>query len=51
MSQAAASGVTCILFGAGVGNSTDAVGNPPSDDYWWITKAQRYYKSPVYLND
>jgi hypothetical protein len=43
--EAAAAGVNCILFGAGVGNSTDAVGAPPTDDYWWITKAQRYYNS------
>ncbi|MBE5958190.1 MAG: hypothetical protein E7254_04920 [Lachnospiraceae bacterium] len=43
--EAKAAGVNCILFGAGVGNSTDAVGAPPTDDYWWITKAQRYYNS------
>lgn len=40
-------GVTTILFGAGVGASTDAVGDPPADSYWWITKAQRYYQKPV----
>ena len=49
MQEAADAGVTCILFGAGVGSSTDAVGDPPTDDYWWITKAQRYYKNPVWL--
>lgn len=49
MQEAADAGVTCILFGAGVGSSTDAVGYPPSDSYWWITKAQRYYNNPVWL--
>lgn len=49
MQEAADAGVTCILFGAGVGSSTDAVGDPPTDSYWWITKAQRYYKNPVWL--
>lgn len=42
-------GVTTILFGAGVGASTDAVGSPPADSYWWITKAQRYFQNPVPL--
>lgn len=45
MKETEDAGVTCILFGAGVGSSTDAVGTPPGDDYWWITKAQRYYNS------
>ena len=49
--EAMEAGVTAILFGAGVGDSTDAVGNPPGEDYWWITKAQRYYKDPVYLEN
>jgi len=49
MQEAADAGVTCILFGAGVGSSTDAVGDPPLDHYWWITKAQRYYDNPVWL--
>lgn len=48
--EAKAAGINCILFGAGVGASTDAVGSPPADDYWWITKAQRYLKNPVSLN-
>ncbi|SHO50284.1 hypothetical protein [Anaerocolumna xylanovorans] len=48
--EAKAAGITCILFGAGVGASTDAVGSPPADDYWWITKAQRYLRNPVSLN-
>ena len=50
MQEAADAGVTCILFGAGVGSSTDAVGDPPGDDYWWITKAQQYYKNPIFLH-
>lgn len=49
MQEAADAGVTCILFGAGVGASTDAVGYPPTDNYWWITKAQRYYENPIWL--
>lgn len=51
MEEAKDAGITCILFGAGVGSSTDAVGDPPTDDYWWITKAQRYYRNPVLLNE
>lgn len=43
-------GVRLILFGAGVGDSTDGVGNPPTDDFWWITKVQRYYENPVPAN-
>ncbi|MCA9021727.1 MAG: hypothetical protein KDA74_16370, partial [Planctomycetaceae bacterium] len=38
-----------ILFGAGVGISTDAIGSEPTDDYWWITKVQEYYQDPVPL--
>lgn len=49
MEEARDAGITCILFGAGVGASTDAVGDPPGDNYWWITKAQRYYNNPVPL--
>lgn len=45
MDDAARSGVIAILFGAGVGASTNSVGDPPSDGYWWITKAQRYFAS------
>ena len=44
-------GVTTMLFGAGVGDSTDSVGSPPEDSYWWITKAQRYYKDPVLIDN
>lgn len=49
MQEAVDAGVTLILFGAGVGASTDCVGDPPGDSYWWITKAQQYYKNPVEL--
>jgi len=49
MSEVRDAGITCILFGAGVGDSTDGVGSPPSDDYWWITKVQRYYKNLIQL--
>jgi hypothetical protein len=45
--NAANAGVNSILFGAGVGDSTDGVGSPPTDDYWWITKIQKYYLNPV----
>ncbi|MGG7177533.1 cellulose binding domain-containing protein [Clostridium paraputrificum] len=51
MEEAKDAGIVSILFGAGVGASTDAVGSPASDDYWWITKAQRYYKNPLELGD
>ncbi|MBR3646138.1 MAG: hypothetical protein IKN54_06940, partial [Lachnospiraceae bacterium] len=49
MQEAADAGVTVMLFGAGVGASTDCVGTPPGDSYWWITKAQQYYKQPIAL--
>jgi len=42
MTAAAKAGVVSVLFGAGVGNSTNNVGNPPTDAFWWITKAQDY---------
>lgn len=50
MQEAKDAGITTILFGAGVGASTDAVGDPPADHYWWITKCQRYLKNPLSLN-
>ena len=40
-------GVHLVLFGAGVGFSTDGVGAPPTDDYFWIQKVQQYYKNGV----
>lgn len=49
MQETLDAGVVSILFGAGVNSSTDAVGSPASDDYWWITKAQRYLKNPLPL--
>ncbi|TWT29280.1 cellulose binding domain-containing protein [Blastopirellula retiformator] len=48
---ARAAGVRQILFGAGVGASTDSIGSEPTDDYWWITKVQQYYQDPVLLQD
>lgn len=45
--DAARAGVVAALFGAGVPNSTANVGDPPSDGYWWITKAQRYLTNPA----
>ena len=50
MEEAKDAGVISMLFGAGVGASTDAVGSPPTDDYWWITKAQHYFKNPLPLD-
>lgn len=38
-------GIISVLFGAGVGASTDGIGNPPSDNYFWIQKVQDYYSS------
>lgn len=47
MAAAAQAGVMAVMFGAGVGNSTTNVGNPPTDSFWWITKAQDYLASPA----
>ncbi len=47
MKEAVDAGVISILFGAGVGISTDGVGSDPTDDFWWITNIQRYYENPV----
>ncbi|MGE9293336.1 MAG: cellulose binding domain-containing protein, partial [Puniceicoccales bacterium] len=44
-------GVAVALFGAGVGASTDGVGSPPTDDYWFISKVQEYYDNPVILGE
>ncbi|UXI66542.1 cellulose-binding domain-containing protein [Tahibacter amnicola] len=49
MQEARDAGVSMILFGAGVGASTDGVGSPPTDDYWWISRVQDYYDAPVLL--
>ena len=51
MEEAKAKGVISVLFGAGVNSSTDGVGSPPTDDYWWITKVQDYFANPVPLDD
>lgn len=50
MKETKEAGVISILFGAGVNASTDAVGSPAPDNYWWITKAQRYLKNPLNLD-
>lgn len=50
MQEAAEAGIVGIYFGAGVGDSTDGVGSPPSDGYWWISKVQEYYENPVLLD-
>ncbi|MFN7921116.1 MAG: cellulose binding domain-containing protein [Bryobacteraceae bacterium] len=49
MQEAARAGVVSILFGAGVGASTSSVGDPPTDGFWWIVKAQDYLRAPVLL--
>lgn len=36
-------GIISVQFGAGVNASTDGVGSPPSDNYFWIQKVQGYY--------
>lgn len=43
MKECKDAGIICVQFGAGVGASTDGIGNPPSDDYFWIQKVQGYY--------
>ncbi len=47
MPEAATSNIIAVLFGAGVGSSTDGVGSPPTDNFWWITAVQRYYQNPA----
>lgn len=47
MDKARDAGVVSVLFGAGINSSTDGVGSPPTDDYWWITMVQRYFNNPV----
>lgn len=49
--EARDAGITQILFGAGVGISTDGVGSPPTDGYWWITRVQDYFENPVPLGE
>lgn len=38
-------GIIAALFGAGVGDSTDGVGQPPTDAWFWIQAIQEYYLS------
>jgi chitodextrinase len=40
-------GIISVLFGAGVNASTDGVGSPPTDNYFWIQKVQKYYNAGV----
>jgi chitodextrinase len=56
MQEAANAGVVAILMGAGVGASTRGIPQPgaypeavPTDGYYWITRVQEYYASPVKL--
>ncbi|MFN4257861.1 MAG: cellulose binding domain-containing protein [Gemmataceae bacterium] len=49
MQEARDAGIVAILFGAGVGESTDGVGSPPTDGYWWISQVQEYYLDTVML--
>lgn len=50
MQEAVDAGVIGLLWGAGVGMSTDGVGSPPTDGYWWINKVQEYFRNgPVPL--
>lgn len=47
------SGTKLVLMGAGVGASTDGIGNPGTtltDDHFWIQKLQSYYNNPVSAN-
>lgn len=37
-------GIIAAMFGAGVGESTTNIGYPPTDNYFWIQKAQIYYE-------
>lgn len=49
--EAKNSGVIIALFGAGVGASTDGIGDPPTDDYFWVQKVQTYYQNgPIPLD-
>ena len=36
-------GIIVAMFGAGVGISTQGISDPPTDDYFWIQKVQKYY--------
>lgn len=43
--EAKDAGVIVALFGAGVGASTDGVGSPATDGFFWIQKVQNYYEN------
>lgn len=45
MQETKDAGVVSVLFGAGVNSSTDGVGSPATDDYFWIQKVQEYYEA------
>lgn len=49
MQEARDAGITMVLFGAGVGESTHGTGAPPTDGYWWIAQTQDYFQQPVLL--
>jgi hypothetical protein len=49
MQEARDNRIISVLFGAGVGTSTDGVGAPPTDGHWWIVQAQKYFQNPVPL--
>jgi len=51
MTAARNAGVDVMLFGDGVGNSTNGRGYNNTDSFWWITAAQKYYENPVPLNE
>lgn len=51
MEATSRSGVVSAMFGAGVGASTSGIGNPPTDQYFWVQKVQEYYlDGPVPLD-
>jgi len=51
MQQVKDAGIITTLFGAGVGISTDGIGDPATDDYFWVQKVQNYYlDGPINLD-
>ncbi len=55
MQATADAGVVAVMFGAGVGTSTqgtprsDTTDGEPTDGGWWVTLVQRYLSDPVLL--
>jgi hypothetical protein len=50
LAEAKAAGIVTLMYGAGVGDSTDNVGlnnMPLTDDHWWLVKASRYLRGTV----